>query len=237
MEVLPDPYPIPPSFEGGRVKKVKKMKTEKETKQDELAAIGIGAMIVFIALILVAAVAAAVIIQTAEKLQQNAQASGDDTQEQMSTKLTLINVVIETIDLGADATAGTADDTYELFATFELAPGSEPTENEDIGYTVICSDGAGANTLFAQGDLIGATTHTEDGRSGDVNAVPVAGTPAAPVALTLNPGTTYVVVLDVTECAPAANTDHVMLFTVEAGGSTYEELQYGSSPAVGDVVV
>ncbi|MEC7254058.1 MAG: hypothetical protein VXV89_03740 [Candidatus Thermoplasmatota archaeon] len=212
------------------------MKTEKETKQDELAAIGIGAMIVFIALILVAAVAAAVIIQTAEKLQQNAQASGDDTQEQMSTKLTLINVVIETIDLGADATAGTADDTYELFATFELAPGSEPTENEDIGYTVICSDGAGANTLFAQGDLIGATTHTEDGRSGDVDAVP-AGTPANPVALTLNPGTTYVVVLDVTECAPAANTDHVMLFTVEAGGSTYEELQYGSSPAVGDVVV
>ena len=235
--MLFDPYPTPPSQEGGRVKKVKKMKTEKETKQDELAAIGIGAMIVFIALILVAAVAAAVIIQTAEKLQQNAQASGDDTQEQMSTKLTLINVVIETIDLGADATAGTADDTYELFATFELAPGSEPTENEDIGYTVICSDGAGANTLFAQGDLIGATTHTEDGRSGDVNAVPVAGTPAAPVALTLNPGTTYVVVLDVTECAPAANTDHVMLFTVEAGGSTYEELQYGSSPAVGDVVV
>ena len=248
MEVLHDPHPIPPSDEGGRVKKREKMKTEKETKQDELAAIGIGAMIVFIALILVAAVAAAVIIQTAEKLQQNAQASGDDTQEQMSTKLTLINVVIETMDLGADATAGTADDTYELFATFELAPGSEPTENEDIGYTVICGDlgadgavgGVGADadsTLFAQGDLIGATTHTNDGRSGDVDALPVGGTAAAPVALTLNPGTTYVVVLDVTECAPAANTDHVMLFTVEAGGSTYEELQYGSSPAVGDVVV
>ena len=85
------------------------MKTiENSPTKNEYGAIGIGAMIVFIALILVAAVAAAVIIQTAEKLQQNAQASGDDTQEQMSTKLTLINVVIETRDLGGDAALGGA---------------------------------------------------------------------------------------------------------------------------------
>ena len=198
------------------------MKTEKETKQDELAAIGIGAMIVFIALILVAAVAAAVIIQTAEKLQQNAQASGDDTQEQMSTKLTLINVIIET-----NTTAPLA----ELFVTFELAPGSEPTEGDDIGYTVICADEGTDNilgtaddsTVFAQGDLSGATLHTGDGEGATV--------------ITLNPGTTYVVVLDITGCAPYANQDHIMLFTVVGGGSTYEELQYGSAPTVGDVVV
>ena len=136
------------------------MKTEKETKQDELAAIGIGAMIVFIALILVAAVAAAVIIQTAEKLQQNAQASGDDTQEQMSTKVTLINVVIE-----ATSTPPAAAN-HDLFVTFELAPGSEPTESDDIGYTVICLDDQGTaaagddTTEFAQGNLDGTTIHT-----------------------------------------------------------------------------
>ncbi|RJU96137.1 MAG: hypothetical protein DWC00_03805 [Candidatus Poseidoniales archaeon] len=198
------------------------MKNQKETKQDELAAIGIGAMIVFIALILVAAVAAAVIIQTAEKLQQNAQASGDDTQEQMSTKITLINIIIE-------ATA-TAPANHDLFVTFELAPGSEPTQSDDVGYTVICLDDQGTNdggtddtTEFAQGDLSGATVHTGDG--------------AGAAAITLNPGTTYVFVMEIDECGPVANEDNILIFTVDGGGSTYEELQYGSSPSVGDVVV
>ena len=41
---------------------------------DDRASIGIGAMIVFIALILVAAVASTIIIKTAEELQQRAEA-------------------------------------------------------------------------------------------------------------------------------------------------------------------
>ncbi len=199
------------------------MKNQKETKQDELAAIGIGAMIVFIALILVAAVAAAVIIQTAEKLQQNAQASGDDTQEQMSTKITLINIIIE-------ATTAAPAANHDLFVTFELAPGSEPTQSDDVGYTVICLDDQGTNdggtddtTEFAQGDLSGATVHTGTGAGGG--------------AITLNPGTTYVFVMEIDECGPVANADNILIFTVDGGGSTYEELQYGSSPSVGDVVV
>ncbi|MGB1587207.1 MAG: hypothetical protein ACPHJD_00155 [Poseidonia sp.] len=216
------------------------MKQEmKKEESDNLAAIGIGAMIVFIALILVAAVAAAVIIQTAEKLQQNAQASGDDTQEQMSTKMTLLNVIIEELDLGADnALGGTGGDAdaAELFVTFELAPGSQPTQGDDIGYTVICESlgddgavgGTGTNadsTVFAQGTLAGATIHTGNGE-----------TVATPV-ITIDPGTTYVVVMEIDECIPTANADHILLFTVDSGGSTYEELQYGSAPTVGDSVV
>jgi len=195
------------------------MKNEINENNDELAAIGIGAMIVFIALILVAAVAAAVIIQTAEKLQQNAQATGDDTQEQMSTKVVLLSTVVSDMTGAAE----------KLFSTFELAPGSEPIQGDDIAYTVICDDGAVlpavAVVQFADGSFTQATAHTGDG-----------STLVAPV-ITLIPGTTYVVVLDIAGCAPTANEDHILIVAVNGGGNTYEELQYGSSPAVGDVVV
>ena len=54
---------------------------EYSLKKNDLGAIGIGAMIIFIALILVAAVASTIIIKTAEELQQRAQKTGDDTQD------------------------------------------------------------------------------------------------------------------------------------------------------------
>ncbi len=98
---------------------------------DQMAAIGIGAMIVFIALILVAAVAAAVIIQTAEKLQQNAQTAGDDTADNMAGKVMINSVFVDT------ATAG---DDYLLFVT--MAPGSEPTPTASVSFQLFCDNGA-----------------------------------------------------------------------------------------------
>ena len=98
-------------------------------EDDKFAAIGIGAMIVFIALILVAAVAA-VIIQTAEKLQQNAQSTGDDTSQSMNGKIMVSTVVAGT---------GAATD-YEIYA--RLAPGSEPLATDQIFYQIICENSA-----------------------------------------------------------------------------------------------
>jgi flagellin FlaB len=75
------------------IKPGKKHRPENTTiKEDEEAAVGIGTLIVFIAMILVAAVAASVIMQTAENLQQRAYAVGKQTIRDVSSGLQVIEV-------------------------------------------------------------------------------------------------------------------------------------------------
>ena len=64
----------------------------------EEGSIGIGAMIVFIALILVAAVASTIIIKTAEELQQNAEQTSSDTRKEISGKINIIQALVNTSD-------------------------------------------------------------------------------------------------------------------------------------------
>lgn len=187
---------------------VKNMKNEmKNENRDNVAAIGIGAMIVFIALILVAAVAAAVIIQTAEKLQQNAQSTGEDTTDMMASKIGILNVVI--------SNAGV------LHVTFELAPGSDNVQALAVDFNIVCAGGIDA------GDF-GSTT----GATSTVAALVGGATQATLIA-----GNTYDVSITPATCAPATNTEHTLVIQSGGGGFTYEVLKYGGSVAAGSVVV
>ena len=176
-------------------------------KDDKIAAIGIGAMIVFIALILVAAVAAAVIIQTAEKLQQNAQTAGDDTADEMSGK-----IMINTAYVGTGSATAVTDE-YHLVV--RLAPGSDPTPATGISFQVFCANGIVEGTL-ANGDVHVMETETD-------------------IAGNLQVGVGYIVYIDaddaITDCGPDAVTTAQLYLHVLNGGTTYETLTVDDTSA------
>jgi flagellin FlaB len=207
-------------------------------QNDNIGSIGIGAMIVFIALILVAAVASAVIIQTGEKLQQNAQQTGSDTQREIGGKITINGVKITNAD--------------DIKIYFEPSPGSGVLNTVDIAWQVSCDNGgynfaAGA---FGDGDATNdetgsnfafpasqpeATNDGGDGDFGDVDGVALGdGDDTSREAITLTPGQNYVIELDLSDgagasddCAiadQAVNNQMTLWIHVEGGGSTYETM-------------
>lgn len=183
--------------------------------RDNVAAIGIGAMIVFIALILVAAVAAAVIIQTAEKLQQNAQSTGDDTTDEMSGKVTVMNVFVN------DA------DNFEVY--FRLAAGSDDTADADILWQITCDDGAGAMDYIA-GDFSDSAIDPLDGGAAVTTAAAGIG---YRTTLAADDGAGN-------DCGPnnlfTNNVKATLYIHVVGGGTTYDVLKVNDD-SVGAVVV
>jgi flagellin FlaB len=94
-------------------------------------------MILFIAMILVSAIAAGLFIQTMSDLQQQAQETGNQAMIDVSTGL---SVVTATGDRDENASGDYSDHLERIRLTVELQPGSKPIDMEDVVIQLITED-------------------------------------------------------------------------------------------------
>lgn len=87
---------------------------------------GVGTLIIFIAMLLVAAVAAGVLLQTAGSLQQKALVTGQSSQSEISTNARVIEV---------SAVDGTNGDLENYTMQMKLSPGSDPIKLDEVTLT------------------------------------------------------------------------------------------------------
>lgn len=87
--------------------------------KDDRAEVGVGTLIVFIAMVLVAAVAAAVLINTSGTLQERAMSTGKEATQEVSSNLRVVGVY------GVRNDTGTADDIWDVKVNVELSAGAQ----------------------------------------------------------------------------------------------------------------
>jgi flagellin-like protein len=116
--------------------------------------VGIGTLIIFIALVLVAAVAAGVLINTAGQLESSASDTGDDAQAQVSNQIDVVSAT-------GSVSGSTVD---EIVLVVKKSPGSDPidlsaatiqytsssdseTLSSGSGFTINKTDGTSASDM------------------------------------------------------------------------------------------
>ena len=123
--------------------------------------VGIGTLIVFIAMVLVAAIAAGVLINTAGLLQSQAEATGEESAEQVSDRIE-VNTVVGVDETGYGAAAPSENGEINgLELTVRQAPGANDI-NLDNAIVEVFAEGESA-TLTAGDKTSGDDEFTIDG--------------------------------------------------------------------------
>ena len=152
------------------------VKSTYRASKDDRAQVGIGTLIIFIAMVLVAAVAAAVLIQTSGVLQQKAQTTGKEATKEVSSNIDLDS--IEGWRGGMNASSSVEDtfssQIYRLDLRASLKVGSEPVDMNQVVITI--TDGTTTNDLrYIEGDIVTAKALVGSSGTGNYTASAATG--------------------------------------------------------------
>ena len=131
------------------------------TQTDDRGQVGIGTLIVFIAMVLVAAIAAGVLINTAGLLQSQAESTGQESTDQVSNSLSIQSVTGEVIE-----DADNEDSIGAVAIDVALGPGSNPIDLTDATISWTGEENSTTLTIgeesgIADGDFFGVSITPE----------------------------------------------------------------------------
>ncbi|KYK20618.1 hypothetical protein AYK25_08805 [Thermoplasmatales archaeon SM1-50] len=174
-------------------------KISKILKENDVGDMGIGAMIIFIAVVLVAGIAASVLIQTANRLEIQAMTTGQETTLEVSTGLAIIDIeglngsgkiVKMTISIRARAGSGDIDLSHTII---EMNDGKKKT--------LLTYDSAEfSNITDGEGSVFDNGTWTMDGEHFGIIVVQDADNSLSAANPVINRGDIVMLCIDTAAC-------------------------------------
>ena len=119
--------------------------------EEERGQVGIGTLIVFIAMVLVAAIAAGVLINTAGFLQTQAEATGEEASSQVGDRIEIQSATGEI----------SGDNVTNVNVTVSKAPGANNVDLEEVTFEAVTSDNVNQEVLEA-GNIEALVAESQD---------------------------------------------------------------------------